>query len=117
MTPTLEALLKLGVVKTNPFPPNSRYQNTETATRQTSDGRALVFLKRRFVPPASRFALLQEHTVLQGERLDQIAAQYFGDPELFWRICDANSAIRPEALTEVTGTILAITLPEGLPGA
>lgn len=117
MTPTLEALLKLGVVKTNPFPSNSRYQNTETATRQTSDGRTLVFLKRRFVPPASRFALLQEHAVLQGERLDQIAAQYFGDPELFWRICDANSAIRPEALTEVTGTILAITLPEGLPGA
>ncbi|HZT57821.1 MAG TPA: LysM domain-containing protein, partial [Pyrinomonadaceae bacterium] len=55
-----------------------------------------------------------EHTVTQGERLDQIAAQYLGDPEQFWRICDANGALRPEELLE-TGRRVRLTLPEGVP--
>ena len=29
---------------------------------------------------------------MQGERLDNVAAQYLGDPTLFWRLCDANNA-------------------------
>ena len=117
MTPTLEALLRLGVVRSNPFPPESRYQTIGVSTLETPDGRAIPYLRRRFVPPPERFSLLQEHTVLQGERLDQIAAQYFANPELFWRICDANAAVRPEELTEETGTVLRITLPEGIQSA
>jgi hypothetical protein len=35
---------------------------------------------------------------------------------LFWRICDANRAMRPGALTETIGSRLRITLPEGIPG-
>ena len=35
----------------------------------------------------------------QVDRLDVMAAQYLGDPELFWRICDANGAMRPEEFT------------------
>ena len=53
----------------------------------------------------------------KGERLDNIAAQYMGDPTLFWRLCDANNAMRPEELTETIGRILRITLPQGIPGA
>ena len=45
------------------------------------------------------------------------AAQTIGDPELFWRICDANRAMRPEDLTDVPGRRLVITLPEGVQGA
>jgi hypothetical protein len=114
MTPTLEALLRLGVIKSNPFPPESRYQNTPVATMTTSDGEIRPYLRRRFVPAPEKLSLLQEHTVLQRERLDQIAAQYFANPELFWRICDANAAIRPEELAEHAGTVLRITAPEGL---
>ena len=62
------------------------------------------------------FALLQVHEVQQGERLDNLAAHFLGDPEQFWRICDANRALRPEALTETVGGKLRITLPEGMPG-
>ena len=68
------------------------------------------------MPPPERFALLQEHTVSQGDRLDNLAAQYLGDPEQFWRLCDANGAMRPEELTETVGRRLRITLPEGIPG-
>ncbi|MFZ1707308.1 MAG: LysM domain-containing protein, partial [Anaerolineae bacterium] len=59
---------------------------------------------------------LQEHTVAEGERPDLIAAAYLGDPEQFWRLCDANGVMRPEELTEEVGRRLRITLPEGIPG-
>ena len=55
-----------------------------------------------------------EHMVTEGERLDNITAQYLGDPEQFWRVCDANGAMRPDELTETIGRRLRITLPEGI---
>ena len=102
---------------TQNFSPNSRYAAAQTATLQTPDGRTLVYLRRRFVPSPQRFALLQEHAVVAGDRLDNLAAHYIGDPEQFWRICDANNALRPHELTERVGRRLRITLPEGIPGA
>ena len=52
-----------------------------------------------------------------GDRLDNLAQRYIGDPEQFWRLCDANGAMRPDELTEVIGRRLRITLPAGLAGA
>lgn len=98
------------------FPFSSRYYQTETAELKSADGRTIVYLRRRFVPPAEKFDLLQEHVVSEGERLDHLAAKYLGDPELFWRIADANSAMHPEELTQTVGRSLRITLPEGIPG-
>jgi hypothetical protein len=94
----------------------SRYYNIAQLKYQTSDRKTIVYLRRRFVPPACRFDLLQEHSVTEGERLDNITAQYLGDPEQFWRLCDANDAMRPNELTETVGRRLRITLPEGIPG-
>jgi hypothetical protein len=101
----------------NEFAMNSRYATIAHAKLELPDGRVIVYLRRRFVPLPERFALLQEHTVVQGERLDHIAAEYLGDPELFWRICDANNALRPESLTAEPGRKLRITLPEDIPGS
>jgi hypothetical protein len=98
------------------FSPTSRYYNIETATLETPDGRTLIYIRRRFVPPPERFSLLQEHLVVQGDRLDNITARYLGDPEQFWRVSDSNRAMRPEELTETIGRRLRITLPEGIPG-
>lgn len=100
---------------TNPFPPTSRYAAVTVVTYTNPDGTEIVYLKRRFVPPPDRFALLQEHKVTQGERLDNIATRYVGDPLQFWRLCDANRAMRPDELTETIGRKLRITLPEGIP--
>src|SRR2546426_6517917 len=94
----------------------SRYYGIATAALDTASGKTITYVRRRFVPPPERFALLQEHVVTQGERLDNITAHYWGDPEQFWRVCDANGAMRPEALTETIGRRLRITLPEGIPG-
>jgi len=115
MTDPLQALLQ-GPAKPSLFPPNSRYAGSDTGTLTTVDGKTIVYLRRRFVPPPERFALLQEYTVVQGDRLDNLAAKFVGDPERFWQICDANVAMRPEELTEIVGRILRITLPEGIPG-
>jgi len=98
------------------FPMNSRYSGIETATLETADGKTIIYLRRRLLPALDRFALLVEHVVTQGERLDNITASYLGDPEQFWRVCDANAAMRPDELTETIGRRLRITLPEGIPG-
>jgi hypothetical protein len=98
------------------FPPQSRYHGIETVTLSANDGRLLAYLRRRFLPAPERFSLLFEHVVTEGERLDQIADKHLGDAEAFWRIADANAAMRPEELTETIGRRLRITLPEGIPG-
>jgi hypothetical protein len=98
------------------FTITSRYYGLEKVQLETAGGKAVVYARRRFIPPPERFALLQEHTVTEGERLDNITAQHLGDPEQFWRVCDANGAMRPDELTETIGRRLRITLPEGIPG-
>jgi hypothetical protein len=112
----LQTMLQPGGLTANLFPPTSRYHGIDTATLETANGKAIIYMRRRFLPPPERFALLQVHVVTQGERLDNITAQYLGDPEQFWRVCDANGAMRPDELTESIGRRLRITLPEGVPG-
>jgi hypothetical protein len=97
------------------FPIDSRYYNQELATLVAPDGTQTAYLVRRFVPQPERFALLQYHTVAQEDRLDNLSSQFFGDPLLFWRLCDANRAMLPDDLTSIPGRRLRITLPEGIP--
>jgi hypothetical protein len=65
----------------------------------------------------SALSLLRYHTVVSSEsgRLDNIAASELGDPELFWRMCDANGALDPAELTATVGRQLRVTLPAGIP--
>ncbi|MEK8033518.1 LysM domain-containing protein [Ideonella sp. DXS29W] len=98
------------------FPPTSRYYDTPVKTLTGSDGENLVYLARRFLPPSGAFSPIGVHMVLEGERPDLVAASELGDPLAFWRLCDANDAMRPEELTERLGRRLRITLPLGVPG-
>jgi hypothetical protein len=112
----LKEIIQPGGLKTNLFPPTSRYHGIETVTREAANARTITYIRRRFLPQPETFALLQEHVVTEGERLDNITARYLNDPEQFWRICDANRAMRPDELTESIGRRLRITLPEGIQG-
>jgi hypothetical protein len=98
------------------FPITSRYYDVPTTSMTAADGRTIVHLRRRFLPDPARFALLQFHTVSQGERPDLIAAQYLSAPDAAWRIADANGVMNPDELTASPGKRLRITLPEGIPG-
>jgi hypothetical protein len=113
----MDKLLQFVGIKPTLFPPNSRYTGIEIATYGRPDS-GVQYLRRRFVPLPGRLAEVQRHKVVLGDRLDTISARYLGDPELFWRVCDANAAMRPEDLTadENTGRELRICMPEGIPG-
>ena len=97
------------------FDPTSRYYDTPTKTIAGADGERLVYLARRFCPPGDSLALLHLHGVVAGERIDIIAGAELGDPLAFWRICDANDAMRPGDLSAEIGRALRITLPPGVP--
>ncbi len=93
------------------FEPTSRYAPIETATYLTPDGRELRYVRRRFVPPPQAGATLVEHTATEGDRLDNVTARYLGDPQAFWRVCDANLVVHPDELTDEIGRRIRIALP------
>jgi hypothetical protein len=103
-------------LKPTTFPPTSRYAGTPTATMDLPDGRHVVYLRRRFLPQSPSLTLLAQHRVQNGDRLDNIAAEYLGDPLQFWQLCDANDAVDPDELTREPGAVLKITLPAGVTG-
>jgi hypothetical protein len=96
------------------FDTSSRYYAIETAIIRVPDGeggeREIRYVRRRIIPSAENLTTLVEHTVAQGERLDQITGRYLGDPAQFWRVCDANNVRQPEELEE-TGRMITIALP------
>ena len=118
MTSPLTAFVQLGLVPPVTFPTDSRYYGFSTLTHTTPAGQNVSYLARRIIPQpgAPDYATVATHTVVQGDRLDLIAAKYLGDPLLFWLICDANGAMRPEDLTSTVGRTLRIALPAGIPG-
>jgi hypothetical protein len=112
---TLESLLQNAAAGSQPFPPNSRYHGQPVLTAVTADGRTVPYLARRVVPQTERFVTVQSHTVADGDRLDTLGARYLGDPEQWWRLADANGAVRPGELVETPGRRLRVTLAEGIP--
>lgn len=114
---TLDAILQGVAAGSQQFAPGSRYYGVPTTTVTLPDGRVVACLARRMVPAPERFALLKEHVVGQGDRIDNIAAKHLNDPLQWWRIADANRAQRPQQLTDTLGRRLRISLPEGVPAA
>lgn len=110
----LENLLQNAAAGPKPFPPNSRYNGVPMLGYTFADGRTTAYLTRRFIPPPERFGTMGSHVVVEGDRLDNLAARYLGDPEQYWKICDGNGALRPDELVEAIGRSLRLTLPEGL---
>jgi hypothetical protein len=98
------------------LPPTSRYHGIGTAVWVPDGDRPVVYLRRRLVPHPERLPTIRFHVVVDKERPDHIAASELGDPELFWRLCDANRAIFAEELVAKLGRRIRIAMPEGTPG-
>jgi hypothetical protein len=94
------------------FEPTSRYYALETAAFTAPDGRVIAYKRRRLLPPGEKMPLLVEITVTQGDRLDLITARTLGDPEQFWRVCDANNAMNPFELVAEPGRMLIVPVPQ-----
>jgi hypothetical protein len=111
----VQAFLQANSLTSPAFPATSRYYGISTAQLTLADGRTVVFVQRRFLPPPENFAPVQMITIVAGDRLDNLAARYLGDPQQSWRLADSNGAMQPEALVVNVGATLTITLPEGVP--
>jgi hypothetical protein len=95
------------------FDTGSRYDGIPTATVEmtTPDGTTyeVRYVRRRLLPPRDEHTTLLEHRVVDGDRLDLLAARYAGDALQFWRLCDANDVLRPQDL-EVPGRVVTIAI-------
>jgi hypothetical protein len=94
----------------------SRYHDLPVATLTSTTGDPVRYVTRRFLPPVDSLTVLDVHVVGVDDRLDRIAALRVGDPELFWRVVDANPVLRPDQLTERPGRVLLIALPTAVVG-
>jgi hypothetical protein len=117
VTDPLQALLAAGAIPATSFPPTSRYAGAGIETHDPGGAAPPVpYLRRRLCPRPERFALLQEVSVVEGDRRDVLAARHLGEAELWWRLADANGVLDPRELTRPPGRRLRITLAEGVPG-
>lgn len=96
------------------FLPTSRYFDTPTATLVTPDGRTILYARRRFVPSSRAVGTSGEYAVTQGDRVDNVTARTLGNPEVFWRLCDANDATRPDELVETVGRTIRVPFFNGV---
>ena len=94
------------------FEDNSRYHNIIMARHTLPDGRSVAYVGRRFVPRAETIPTLVELRTAQEDRLDLIAYRTLGDPEQFWRICDANNVLDPRELTREPNTRVRVGIPQ-----
>jgi hypothetical protein len=93
------------------FESTSRYYPLETAVHTMPDGRIVAYKRRRFLPRGEELDLLVEVAVTEGDRLDLITSRTLGDPEFFWRICDANDAMNPFDLAAEINRRLRVPVP------
>ena len=89
------------------FDAKSRYATVAEAVYVTEDGREILYKRLRRTP---ELAVFRVHRVARGDRLDRLAFTYFQDSEQFWRLADANGALRPEELTAELGRRLGVPL-------
>jgi hypothetical protein len=76
----------------------SRYEKTGTYQARRADGVAVVVARLPLPPRPEDVALRGSHPRQEGQRLDHVANHYLADPAGFWRLCDANDAVVPDAL-------------------
>jgi hypothetical protein len=94
------------------FDETSRYAGLPTADLSLSDGRRVRYAQRRIVPHAESLPALTEIVTTGADRLDLLAGRTIGDPEQYWRICDANETMNPAALLSPPGRKLRIPLTD-----
>ena len=93
------------------FDNSSRYAKLEDATYTGPNGKPIRYKRRRFLPDP-KMPLLAEAPIQDGERLDNFTPRTLGNPEHYWRICDANNATNPIELEERPNRRLKVPVPQ-----
>ncbi len=85
------------------FEKNSRYAKLDSYEVIDHRGRRVKVVP---VPNPPGDEPLGVHLMKQGQRLDHLAYKYLKDAEAFWRICEVNNVMNPEALSEAEKIII-----------
>lgn len=117
MDKALQSMVLTAAGTGGPTNPSSRYYGFAVKTLTRTDGVQVAYLERRIIPQPDIYTSLQNHVIVDGDRLDNLASTFLGDPILFWIICDANGAMDPDALTaqDQAGRTIQIPLASGIP--
>ena len=101
-----------------PFPPTSRYAGLDRRSCRRPTAATIVYLRRRFLPAAARRSrVLQTHTVVEGDRLDNIAAAlHRRSRAVLAHLRRQQRACDPDDLCDDRRARPRITLPQGVPG-
>jgi hypothetical protein len=91
------------------FDQTSRYHGVPVDTYTDASGRSVPWVTLRIPPPAGA---VTGYLVRPVDREDLLANRAYGDPSLWWRICDANPDTGgvPEQLVATPG--VRIDLPQ-----
>jgi len=87
------------------FFPGSRYLPLGTYTATRRDGTTVRVTR---LPLPAQVRLAGYHRRMVGERLDLVAARHLKDATAFWRLCDENDSVSPDAL----GAAPLVGIPE-----
>jgi hypothetical protein len=96
----------------------SRYDGARVATASVADGvgavRDFAYLLTRTPRDPGTVVPMAWHRVAADDRVDLVADRYLGDAQAWWRICDANSALDPDALIgpDNEGRVVVVGVPE-----
>ncbi len=77
------------------FFPGSRYEKMPTYTVTLKSGATVTAVR---MPTPNRSPVIGAYPRNDAQRLDLVANHFLGDATTFWRLCDANGTVCPEAL-------------------
>jgi hypothetical protein len=77
------------------FFPGSRYADLMRYQKRSADGNIVQVTQLPLPGPPVVLGLFRRTS---GQRLDLIANRFLADATSFWRLCDANNAMVPDAL-------------------
>jgi hypothetical protein len=80
------------------FFPGSRYERSAPYQTTGPDGSAVTVVRPPLPPHDEDIVLLGFHPRRDGQELDAIADHYLSDATAFWRLCDVNRVVVPDAL-------------------
>lgn len=113
-TDPVQALIDAGAIPSSPFAATSRYHGVALGYyRRDAGDPGVAYVLRRFIAQRRNIATALEHIIQSGERYDLLAAQVFGDSELYWLIADANAVTDPFELADTLGLRVRIPAPPG----
>lgn len=90
------------------FHRNSRYRDLPQHVWKGPDGVEVVYVARRPVPRRRDVGADERTVVGPDERLDLVSNRVLGQPEAFWRLCDANGVLDPFSASGDGGRVLRV---------